>query len=79
MNVLNERIKDTRFLGLIDKALKGGYMELKTYSNSVAGTPQGSIISPILVNIFLDKLDVFIGELKEDFEEGIKATINPND
>nr|UEX92732.1 hypothetical protein [Ophiocordyceps lanpingensis] len=77
MNVLNERIKDPRFLDLIRKALKAGYMEFRTYSHSVAGTPQGSIISPILANIFLNKLDVFIGELKEDFDVGIKATINP--
>ncbi|KAG6001724.1 hypothetical protein E4U21_003885 [Claviceps maximensis] len=43
MNILSERIKDQRFLDLIRKALKAGYMEFRTYSHSIAGTPQGSI------------------------------------
>ena len=77
MSVLSERIKDTRFLDLIRKALNAGYMEFRTYSHSVAGTPQGSIISPILANIFLDKLDKFILELKEEFDVGSKETIHP--
>ena len=77
MNILAERIKDPRFLSLIRKALKAGYMEFRKYSHSVAGTPQGSIISPILANIYLDKLDSFIAKLKENFDIGNKATINP--
>lgn len=77
MSILAERIKDQRFLGLIRKALKAGYMEFRKYSHSVAGTPQGSIISPILANIYLDKLDTFVASLKENFDIGVKATINP--
>jgi len=77
MNILSERIKDQRFLDLIRKALKAGYMEFRTYSHSIAGTPQGSIVSPLLANIFLDKLDDFVQELKEKFDVGSKATINP--
>ncbi|KAG6899696.1 hypothetical protein C0995_005195 [Termitomyces sp. Mi166 len=77
MSILNERIKDQRFLGLIRKALKAGYMEFRSYSHTVAGTPQGSIVSPILANIYLDKLDSFIANLKDEFDIGTKATINP--
>lgn len=77
MTILSERIKDQRFLDLIKKALKAGYMEFSHYSHSIAGTPQGSIISPILANIYLDKLDKFTAELKRDFDVGLKATINP--
>lgn len=77
MNILNERIKDTRFLELIQKALKAGYMEFRTYSHSVVGTPQGSIVSPILSNIYLHKLDEFILELKINFDKGTKASRNP--
>jgi len=77
MNILGEKIKDTRFLNIIQKALKAGYMEFRTYSHSLVGTPQGSIISPILSNIYLHKLDEFILKLKSEFEIGIKATRNP--
>lgn len=77
MNLLNERIKDPRFLDLIRKALKAGYMEFRTYSHSIAGTPQGSIVSPLLANIFLHELDEYIAKLKKEFDVGTKATINP--
>lgn len=77
MGILGERIKDQIFLDLIRKALKAGYMEFSRYSASIAGTPQGSVISPILANIYLDKLDAFVLKLKEEFDIGTKATINP--
>jgi len=34
-------------------------------------------VSPILANIYLDKLDRFVSELKSEFDIGTKATINP--
>lgn len=77
MDILRVRIKDEKFLELIRKALKAGYMEFNKYSNSIAGTPQGSIVSPLLANIYLDKLDTFVTELKGNFDKGTKATINP--
>lgn len=77
IEILEERIKDRRFINLIRKALKAGYFEFRQISISVAGTPQGSIISPILANIFLDKFDKFIEELKANFDIGSKASINP--
>lgn len=77
MNILGERIKDNRFLDIIRKALKAGYMEFRTYSHSLVGTPQGSIISPILSNIYLHKLDEFVLNLKKDYDLGEKATRNP--
>jgi len=77
MKILSRRIKDKRFLDLIRKALKAGYMEFRTYSHSVAGTPQGSIVSPILANIYLHELDSFVDRLKEKFDVGSKASINP--
>ena len=77
MAILKERIKDERFLNLIQKALRAGYMEFRSYSHTLVGTPQGSIISPILSNIYLDKLDEFMLKLKSEFSVGNKATRNP--
>ena len=57
VNIVAERIKDERFLRLIRKFLRAGYLEDWKYHNSYSGTPQGGIISPILANIYLDKLD----------------------
>jgi len=77
LKILEERIKDYRFIEIIRKSLKAGYFEFRRFSHSIAGTPQGSIISPILANIFLDKLDKFIEDLKKDFDIGTKASTNP--
>lgn len=70
MEIISRRIKDQRFLDLIRKALKAGYMENTVYAHSLVGTPQGSIVSPILCNIYMDSLDRFIEKLKEKFDNG---------
>jgi len=77
MEILSLRIKDQRFLDLIRKALKAGYYEFNKYSHSLIGTPQGSIVSPVLSNIYLDRLDKFVAELKDDFDIGTRASVNP--
>jgi retron-type reverse transcriptase len=68
MNVLESKIQDQRFLQLIRKSLNAGYFEFKVHKTSIVGIPQGSIISPILANIYLHQLDLFILELKEKFD-----------
>ncbi len=70
VGILAERIKDERFLRLIRKFLKAGYLEDWRYHNTYSGTPQGGIISPILANIYLDKLDGYIEGLKKQFDSG---------
>lgn len=77
MKILEVRINDKRFLDLIRKALKAGYLEFSKSSHSVAGTSQGSIVSPILANIYLNKLDWYLEWLKSEYNIGTKATINP--
>ena len=72
IQILAERIKEQKFLNLINKFLKAGYIKNWQYHKTYSGTPQGSIISPILANIYLDKLDKFIMFLKERFDKGIK-------
>ena len=62
INILRKRIKDERFINLIRKALKAGYLEFNIPTNTIVGTPQGSIISPILANIYLHEFDQFISD-----------------
>jgi len=62
MHILREKIQDNRFLRLIEGALKAGYCEAWTYHPSLSGSPQGGIVSPILSNIYMDRLDRFVQE-----------------
>ena len=77
VNILRRRIQDEHFIGLIWKFLKAGYMEDWVYHNTYSGTPQGSIISPILANIYLNELDVFMAQYAQTFRQGDKRRINP--
>ena len=77
VNILRRRIQDEHFIGLIWKFLKAGYMEDWVYHNTYSGTPQGSIISPILANIYLNELDVFMAQYAQTFRQGYKRRINP--
>ena len=70
VELLRKRISDEAFIGLIWKFLKAGYMEDWNYHNTYSGTPQGSIISPILANIYLNELDRYITQLKKEFDHG---------
>src|ERR1700744_2289319 len=72
INTLKERISDDRFLRLIWKFLKAGYVEDWTFNNTFSGTPQGGIVSPILANIYLDKLDKYMVKYAENFNRGTK-------
>ena len=58
--ILAEKIHDNRFLRLIANMLKAGYLEDWEYHETLSGCPQGGVVSPILSNIYLDKLDKFV-------------------
>lgn len=57
LSILGEKIHDNRFLRLIDNLLKAGYLEQWRFTATLSGVPQGSIVGPILSNIYLDRLD----------------------
>ena len=60
IRILSEKIHDNRFLRLIHQMLKAGYLEDWRYHKTLSGAPQGGVVSPILSNIYLHKLDVFV-------------------
>lgn len=72
VNILRKRIADEYFLALIWKFLKAGYMEDWVFHNTYSGTPQGSIISPILSNIYLNEFDRFMERYMAEYKIGRK-------
>jgi len=63
LSILREKIHDGRFLALVEGLLEAGYLEQWDYRPTLSGTPQGAIASPLLANIFLDKLDKFVEQI----------------
>lgn len=76
ISILQERISDERFIRLIRKFLRAGYVEEWTFYKTYSGTPQGGIVSPILANIYLDKLDRYVKDYIKCFDKGIKKKPN---
>lgn len=60
LSILSEKLHDNRFLRLISNLLKAGYLEDWKYNKTLSGVPQGGVVSPILSNIYLDRLDQFV-------------------
>jgi group II intron reverse transcriptase/maturase len=78
LGILAEKIRDNRFLRLIQNMLKAGYLEDWTYRDTLSGVPQGGTVSPILSNVYLDKLDKFIEqELIPQYTRGAARAANP--
>jgi group II intron reverse transcriptase/maturase len=78
LRILAEKIHDQRFLRLIRNMLKAGYLEDWEYRDSLSGCPQGGVVSPILSNVYLDKLDKFVEqELIPQYTRGTRRKCNP--
>jgi group II intron reverse transcriptase/maturase len=79
LSILREKIRDGRFLALIEGLLKAGYLEDWRYNKTLSGTPQGGIVSPLLANIYLDRFDKYVeGTLIPEFTKG-KCKRTPNE
>src|SRR5947209_13948157 len=62
----------------MQELLDAGYMEDWTYNQTLSGVPQGGIVSPLLSNILLDKLDKFVENvLIPQYTRGSKRKTNP--
>jgi len=60
LSILAEKVHDNRFLRLVRNMLTAGYLEDWRWGATLSGVPQGGIASPVLSNIYLHKLDVFV-------------------
>jgi group II intron reverse transcriptase/maturase len=60
LSILAEKIHDNRFLRLMRNMLKAGYLEDWRWNATLSGVPQGGVVSPVMSNIYLHKLDSFV-------------------
>lgn len=77
IGIFRKRIRDERFLALIWKLLRAGYVEDFVFKESFSGTPQGGILSPLLSNIYLNELDSFMDNMAKSFSIGNERKRNP--
>lgn len=79
--LLKRYFNDQRFIDLYWKLVRAGYVEFDTTKPSATGVPQGGIVSPILSNLYLHELDVYVSKLQTELEKknkGARHTIkNP--
>ena len=81
MKCIEQHIKDPNILKLIRRFLKAGIVENGEYKETNAGTPQGSILSPILANIYMHYVIVLWFEkvIKRDFTGESYITVYADD
>jgi group II intron reverse transcriptase/maturase len=78
LSTLAENIHDNRFLRLIKQMLQAGYLEDWAWNATLSGVPQGGVVSPVLSNIYLDRLDKFVEKaLIPEYTQGKGRAVNP--
>jgi RNA-directed DNA polymerase len=77
LKLLARRIDDERFIGLIAQMLKAGCLDDWVFERTYSGTPQGGVVSPILANIYLHELDLFMAEMQAGFDRGRRRRAHP--
>jgi group II intron reverse transcriptase/maturase len=78
LKILSQDIHDNRLIRLLSNLLKTGYLENWNLHRTLSGTPQGAITSPILANIYLNRLDQFVErELIPQYTKGKVRGHNP--
>jgi len=78
LSILPEKIHDEPFIRLISELLEAGYLEEWKFHATLSGTPQGGVLSPLLANIYLDRLDTYVEqELIPEYTKGEKRKRNP--
>jgi retron-type reverse transcriptase len=78
LSALSEKIHDRRFLRLLRNMLQAGYLEDWVWNATLSGAPQGGVLSPILSNIYLHRLDNFAEKiLIPEYNRGAERVKNP--
>ncbi|MDY7076720.1 MAG: reverse transcriptase domain-containing protein [Chloroflexota bacterium] len=78
VDILSEDIHDGRLLNLIRRCIEAGYVEDWQYNKTYSGVPQGGIISPLLSNVYMHKLDEYIEEeLVPQYTRGKRRANDP--
>ena len=78
VGTLAESIHDNRFLRLVRNMLQAGYLEDWIWGATLSGAPQGGVVSPILSNIYLHRLDYFVERiLIPQYTRGERRISNP--
>ncbi len=69
LGLLRKRIDDEKFINLIRRMLKAGFVEDWKHNPTYSGTPQGGVVSPLLANIYLHELDEYMGTVQAGFDK----------
>ena len=78
INLLKKKIKDQRLLDLLRKMFNCKILAPENfYFKNDKGVPQGNLLSPLLCNIYLHELDLFMEEFIKKYKKGSNPT--PND
>jgi group II intron reverse transcriptase/maturase len=78
LSTIAEHIHDGRFLRLLRHMLTAGYLEDWVWNATLSGAPQGGVVSPVLSNIYLNRLDQFVETvLIPDYTRGKARARNP--
>src|SRR5215472_16603469 len=78
LQIVGEKIHDNRFLRLVRNMCQAGYLEDWKWGATLSGVPQGGVASPVLSNIYLHKLDIFVETvLVPEYTRGQLRARNP--
>jgi group II intron reverse transcriptase/maturase len=76
IRILRRRIKDERFISLIESGLKSKIIDKRQITLSDMGTPQGGVVSPLLSNIYLHEMDRYMSRVIGALNKGERRKAN---
>lgn len=75
LGLLRKKIDDEKFIDLIRRTLKAGFVEDWKLKPTYSGAPQGGVVSPLLANIYLHELDQFMAVMRARFDKGKQRAV----